>query len=148
LPLLNKKRKLVMSFSNVDPQSSGSNLLTLLRQHTPMINPRSICVNRQALTTLRQGQNRSIHHFILKSLKTNLTLITPFKSDSFLCKSSQRLCNNREILHKTSIIASKTQETMNVSHIRRYLPLNYGSNILRIDQNVMLINKMTQKRHF
>jgi hypothetical protein len=33
LPLLNKKRKLVASFSNVDPQSSGLNLLARCHNH-------------------------------------------------------------------------------------------------------------------
>jgi hypothetical protein len=120
-----------------------SNHLTLLHQHTPKTNTRSIYVDREGLATLRQGQNRRIHQFVLKSLKTHLTLMTPFKSGSFLCKSSHRHCNNREILHKMLIIANKTQETANLSHIRRSLPLNHGSNILRINWNAMLINNMT-----
>jgi hypothetical protein len=33
LPLLKKERKLVVSFSNVDPQSSGSNLLAQCCNH-------------------------------------------------------------------------------------------------------------------
>ena len=102
---------------------------SFLHKNTSETLTRCITIDREILAQIWQNQHWGGSQPLLQFLKVSLALLGPHKLSIFLQQSCHRLGKFRETFYEPSVISSQSQETMNLSHIGWWFPIQHISHL-------------------